>query len=801
MLHMPRPTCFAVFLAAVLVILALGSNTAVAGSPIQPQHENGNIVESQLWQNRFHDLEQLRGDIQHSAEMLKSHEEALSQGMRTIPQDMARLLRLYRSAGNRPTGQLSMVFQMMSLRVQLRGLLAPVETVSDELAAQKSELARLQNDLTATDPALDAGGAAAVSSAEKNDEEADQANRFQKELADAAKELRNLSDRLDATLVPAQRLNDTIDENVKNIESGLIATWQRYYLNTTGALYEDVSSLPASVDSWFGSLSATVSWAFPSSLDAWVRLALSFVIGAVIMLGIGAVLHRQSGRLPNRWRIAVRQIISGAWVWLAVGVALLFSSGNSYGGLYFAPVMVGVLFIIWGMASLSWRLRRAALPSLNDKRLPLGRLFPPAAIGVICLYLEMPPRMLGILWSVVMFFFLRAVVKVRDAKSGDEKLPLLERVLYGLSILLGIISLFLGLAGYARLGILLHMLLFAISNTLTLASALMAFSAILADRTFNKTEKPLRNALAHSVFVPVSWVLSLVCTLPWQWAVPGARYIMNYALSAGYSVGGASLNMGRVLFIVLLFFLFRSLIRLGSTTLSNLPNSMPNIERGVIPPLQTLLTYALWALFVVITLGLLGVSLTSLAVVAGGLSVGIGFGMQNIFNNLVSGIMLIFGRSVLVGDYISVAGIEGTVKNISVRSTMVETPDMALVFVPNSSLMSGQFTNWTRNNSMVRMIITVGVAYGSDIEQVKKLMIQAAMSDSHVSQFPAPVVIMTGFGASSLDFNLYIIVTSFSLGGSTASRVRGEIYRLFNENGIDIPFPQMELRQVPASSS
>jgi small-conductance mechanosensitive channel len=190
---------------------------------------------------------------------------------------------------------------------------------------------------------------------------------------------------------------------------------------------------------------------------------------------------------------------------------------------------------------------------------------------------------------------------------------------------------------------------------------------------------------------------------------------------------------------------------------------------------------------------MLGVNFTSLAVVAGGLSVGIGFGMQNIFNNLISGLMLIFGRTLLVGDFVDIGGASGTVRAISIRSTTIETVERALVYVPNSIIMAGQFTNWTRASRLVRRSVVIGVAYESDTDLVKTIMLEAAKKQDHVLQSPPPAVLFTNFGDNALEFTLNVFIDDLDYALSTLSALRFELERAFRANNIDIPFPQLTL--------
>jgi small-conductance mechanosensitive channel len=192
-----------------------------------------------------------------------------------------------------------------------------------------------------------------------------------------------------------------------------------------------------------------------------------------------------------------------------------------------------------------------------------------------------------------------------------------------------------------------------------------------------------------------------------------------------------------------------------------------------------------------------GVNVTSLAVIFTALSVGIGFGLQFIAGDIASGFILLFERPVRIGDFISIGVdsklVEGKVRNINLRTTTVLTNDHIAVIVPNSKLVNDNLINWSYADRRARLSIPVGVAYGSDVDLVSRLLLEAAEGVDHVLESPKPSVQLMEFGESSLDFRLLVWTDRPRRNPQIKSNIRFRMLRLFREAGIEIPFPQRDL--------
>lgn len=192
-------------------------------------------------------------------------------------------------------------------------------------------------------------------------------------------------------------------------------------------------------------------------------------------------------------------------------------------------------------------------------------------------------------------------------------------------------------------------------------------------------------------------------------------------------------------------------------------------------------------------LDIIGVKLTLLLAGSAALLVGVGLGLQQVFNDIVSGIIILFEGSVTVGDIVELDRIVGKVKSISVRTSKIETRDRIVIIVPNSKLVSDNVINWSHKRDITRFNIKVGVAYGSDVKLVMKLLIDSAVAHPDVAADPAPKARLIDFGESSLDFELLFFTSKMFDIEFVRSEIRVMIEEKFREHGVTIPFPQRDL--------
>jgi potassium efflux system protein len=298
------------------------------------------------------------------------------------------------------------------------------------------------------------------------------------------------------------------------------------------------------------------------------------------------------------------------------------------------------------------------------------------------------------------------------------------------------------------------------------------------------------------LFVSVGWLLwfcGFIVALILAWSTKQSVFAFIYViLNKSFSIGKISLSPMGLLFTVLILFLTFILTRLGRYLIAEKIFVESDLEPGLQDSITTISIYVMWGLGLVMALGILGVSTTSLAVVFGAMSIGIGFGLQAIFNNFVSGIILLFERPIQVGDAVEVQGVWGSVKKINVRATVVQTFDNASLIIPNSEFISSQVTNWSFKESSLRRKVSVGVAYGSDIELVRQTLLEIPHKIKNVLKKPKPDVIFDDHGDSALIFTLRYW-TTVDYYHTTSTDIRFAMDRLFRERNIEIAFPQRDI--------
>jgi len=261
-----------------------------------------------------------------------------------------------------------------------------------------------------------------------------------------------------------------------------------------------------------------------------------------------------------------------------------------------------------------------------------------------------------------------------------------------------------------------------------------------------------------------------------------------------FDIQGSDFTLLTLIFIILSSFLLIFLSKRLSKILVNKVLARYIKDIGVSESIGTIFRYSIIVIGFMTIFQSAGFDLSTLGLVAGALGVGIGFGLQNVTNNFISGIIILFERPIKVGDRIEVDDINGDVHSISMRSTTVITNDNISVIVPNSEFINKQVINWSHNDRRVRFKFPVGVSYNEDPQKVREVVLEVAKEHAGVLADPAPDLWFEGYGDSSLDFYLTVWTSNFiQRPGVFKSQLYYEIFKKFAEHKIEIPFPQRDL--------
>lgn len=261
-----------------------------------------------------------------------------------------------------------------------------------------------------------------------------------------------------------------------------------------------------------------------------------------------------------------------------------------------------------------------------------------------------------------------------------------------------------------------------------------------------------------------------------------------------FSLGEADISTGTILYMLLAFVVLSFLSKKFKNLLINKIFSRTGMERGASVSIGNLSRFFIMILGALVIIQTAGINLSALTVLFGALGVGIGFGLQTITDNFISGIIILFEKPIKVGDRIALDDVNGNVMNISIRATTILTNDNISIIVPNSEFISGRVINWSHNDRNIRFRIPVGVSYNEDPLLVKKLLLEVAEENESVLRTPKPDVFFDEFADSSLNFMLVVWTSEYTdRPAPFKSALYFAIFKKFKENNIEIPFPQRDL--------
>lgn len=736
------------------------------------------------WETAWTNQKQYLADISAETEKLRKDLPAmartLAKEVTPLDQESRRLYLLSSTYGKVPRVLEAINMRIRKTGVDLRAVMAPAlsaKATAEDLLEKVTQLEKT------------------IPPDVRNNQNAGQEMRaYVDTLTQVKKRLTETVARLDNALNAGANLGESIGKADAGISAHLPTLWEKYYLAppvrfTEGRYWNDI---PVELEAASQQFALRLPMELPQSFEVWRTVGLRFVLVLAMCSALCLLLYR---RIHKKGGESYTHIFHTSLPWICLGASVMIASASPEGDYFRGLLMIGNVFLLIGQISLAWDLRcidKTDLPRTS----PLWPIFPVAMGGYALMYPALPTMVFMGIWTVIV---LAALVWQRFRRAKTSPLQYENSIMQIEPAILWV-SLALVLLGMPRYAILLYMLFVGMAVAIQLCMGGMHLVHTFAKKLPEEGAKAVLGSILIALAAPVVLIGMFVGMALWILTLPGGIPLLQHYAISGFSVGETRFNFLQVLLIISAFYITRTAVSMGSAFLRKIPSQGIRLDATLIPPLQTAFTYVMWGGFGLFVLHSLGMALANLAVVAGGLSVGIGFGMQAIVNNFLSGLILIFSRTLQEGDVVDVGGVTGTVRKISVRATTVETYDNAVIYVPNSEFVSNRLINWTRNSRSVRREINVGVAYGSDTELVMKLLKDVAASSPSVLKYPPPVVLFADFGNSTLNFSLRFWVHDYDVGVSTASLLRVKLDQLFRENGIEVAFPQMDIhiRDVPA---
>jgi small-conductance mechanosensitive channel len=483
------------------------------------------------------------------------------------------------------------------------------------------------------------------------------------------------------------------------------------------------------------------------------------------------------------------------------------------------PPTVRSLFEVLGLAPVIWLTQPATDPRLASGFYMLLALFAvdrlrEAVAGVPVL--EQAILMLAMLAGLAALAYSLTIGGLRrsSAQGAETERLAALRVGAGLVVLGFAVALVAGAAGYMRLARLLASgVLGSGALALTLYAGIRVMVGVVA---FALRVWPLRllqmvqhhrdlleRRIRH-VLIGVAIVGWLVRSLDYVGLLQPAQSLGATVLAATLGRGSIQVSVGNILEFVLtvwLAYLVSAFIRFA---LREDVYPRTRLTRGLSYALSSLLNYVIIALGFVLALGVLGVDLTKLTILASAFGVGIGFGLQSVVNNFVSGLVLLFERPIHVGDIVEVGSLSGEVSRIGIRASTVRTWQGAEIIVPNAQLVTERVTNWTLSDRTRRIDLPVGVDYGSPPEKVVEVLEAVARAHPQILEYPPPQAVFTAFADSSINFELRAWTSRFERWPAIQTELAAAVYAALHAAGMSLPFPQREvrlLRDAPVGSA
>lgn len=683
-----------------------------------------------------------RQELARINQALPAEKNALDVALADVSSRLDQILLLRGVAGETPWASRSLLMQLNELTNAVAAAAGPLGDMREALSRIKQEYAVLRQ----------------IRAQNASREYADLVN---EELAGPGHDYKVLKGEVDAVkeaVDAALAQTDALDKDIAAARTEeidrFVELFKQAYFGSSGSLLR-LSNLTGMVDDFFQW--RNVAPRFWRPVADWTVWEWYFLVAAANFAAFGLLLLL----CRRRWD-RVRAWPVGPMLWLGAGLALGVSrhtvlfAGNQFTSLLW------VAAVSWGLVGLLGGTRR------------LRVLYACFAVLMVVDVANVPASVQGALLPVLA----GAAIWRLCRSCGKLSFDTVVLAASGAA----------GLLGYGPQGAAAVQALFMLHLTIGVTGAVQKRLGSLEEggtRSLASLAGPLVATIMATVYV--AWVLVFL----------GGPGLMDYVFGLKLQIGRATVSLDAVCELLIAFFLLR-LLQVWFTQLLGLANVRGKaIEPALAHTVGAVFSYVTWVLFVLFALYLFAVPLGALTWIASGLSVGIGFGLKDIVNNFVSGLIIMFGGAVKKGDIIQQGKNVGQVVDLSVRNTIMRTLDNTTVIIPNSSFLRGEIVNLTYQDATLRLTIPVTVAPGTKLKKVRKILLGVAKEHPDVLKKPAPEVLLNTFSRLGLEFDLYVWIDNFMKKFQVQSELATAIDQQFQDNKILVAFQSVKVKYKP----
>lgn len=734
-----------------------------------------------FFQSKTKEVETLRQDVERLRVQLEQKEQAFAPVLEMARNRLQMIEVMARMSKTNPHDMQVALVEARFLAVNLDKELEPLNTLAKELGLKAATVQALSEDLEKK------------WGSELDKEWRQDVQKIRKNVSEVAQALKATQAELEKQQSVVADIQTSIQNWMTSFEVQLPQIWKaQFFKETKFQIFpKKGADVGQEMRDWFANMrSFFISQYTTTTRDSgdWGGTIVLFWFPYLVF---GFVSHRYLSRVFINANTGGQLTSAFGIFCLSAGLMLLTAFFSGKVKQTSLLLVCAHLLNLTGMQALAWIFRNVRGVVHKKTLQPLLPLvFLSASVGILYL-LRLPQWMSRLVWVGLLvlssLFFGMIRPKLRY-----------ERIIRSLHPYVAALLVIVAVLGWGNLAILTSTMWGVLALAGQLAIGATSVIRVVTEQMDKTGLKAVVADLAATFLMVLVWVVTIFGVFFWMTVNFGTNMIFEKFSSLEVSWGDFSFNFLRLGIVLIFFQLVRSLATVWKAVLGSEKLRGKNIDSGAAASLQRIGIYCLWLLFGLISLNMLGINLSNFAFIAGGLSVGIGFGLQAIISNFISGLILLFDRAIQPGDVIEVDGLWAVVISVNIRNTEVQTYDNAKIFLPNSTLIANKVVNWTHRKDMrVRREIPVSVAYGSDVQLVKKLLQAAASEHPAILPNPAPLVIFSEFGPNSLEFFVRLWVRHIDYVTSAPSEIREVIEQKFREHNIEFALPQMHVRMRP----